>query len=95
MSSWYLGLAAILLLSVAAALWRVHRGPSAADRMMGAQLIGTGGVAVVLLLAAAGGPEAAIDVALVLALLAALASVAFSKTATRSGLGDPESDAEP
>lgn len=94
MSSWYLALAAILLVSIAAALWRVHRGPTAADRMMSAQLIGTGGVAVILLLAALNDDWAILDVAIVLALLAAFASVAFAKSASADGMGDPESDAE-
>jgi multicomponent Na+:H+ antiporter subunit F len=93
-SAWYLALAAILLLTIAGALWRVHRGPSAADRMMSAQLIGTGGVAVILLLAASNDNWAMLDVALVLALLAAFASVAFVKAASGDGLGDPESDDE-
>ena len=64
-------------LTVALGLVRILRGPSAADRMMAAQLLGTGGIAVLLLLAAATGVSAAIDVALTLALLAAFASVAF------------------
>lgn len=91
MTGWLTLVAALLLLSLAGALWRVWRGPGAADRMMAAQLVGTGGVAVVLLLAATGG-WAAIDVALVLALLAAFAAVAFVKAASRDGRGDPEAD---
>jgi len=92
MSAALLAFAAILLLTVAAAFVRVLRGPSPADRMMGAQLVGTGGVAVTLLLAAAAGEPAAIDVALVLALLAAFATVAFVKGASLDGLGDPEEE---
>lgn len=91
MSAWLIGLASALLLSLAGALWRVWRGPTAADRMMAAQLVGTGGVGVVLLLAAAGG-WAALDVALVLALLAAFAAVAFVKAVSREGRGDPEEE---
>jgi multicomponent Na+:H+ antiporter subunit F len=92
MSEWYLLAAMALLVTVAAALWRVEWGPEAADRMMGAQLIGTGGVGTILLLAAASGEPAMIDVALVLALLAALAAVAFVKAASRGGAGDPEGE---
>jgi multicomponent Na+:H+ antiporter subunit F len=56
--------------------------------MMAAQLLGTGGVAVLLLLAVAGEAEALLDVALVLALLAAFASIAFCKGApSRSAHG--------
>ena len=86
----WLGLVATgLLLSLAGALWRVWRGPGQADRMMAAQLVGTGGVGVVMLLAALG-DWAALDVALVLALLAAFAAVAFVKAASPGGTGDPE-----
>lgn len=80
----------ILLLSVAASLWRIAMGPGRADRMMSAQLIGTGGVATALLLAAAQGNDSVIDVALVLALLAAFAAVAFVKASSPDGAGDPE-----
>lgn len=92
MTAWLVGVAALLLLAVAAALWRVARGPAAADRMMGAQLIGTSGVAVLVLLAAAGGDWAILDVALVLTLLSAFAAVAFVKAASREGVGDPEEE---
>ncbi len=86
--------AALVLLTLAGALWRVWRGPEPADHMMAAQLIGTGGVAVVILLAAAT-DWAMMDVALVLALLAAWAAVAFVKASTADGHGDPELDPVP
>lgn len=87
----FLLLAALaLLVTVAVGLVRVLRGPTRADRIISAQLVGTGGVAVTLLLAAAGGNPHAIDVALVLALLAAFAAVAFVKAASPDGAGDPE-----
>nr|WP_240956321.1 monovalent cation/H+ antiporter complex subunit F [Wenzhouxiangella sp. XN79A] len=79
-----------LLLTIAVALWRIARGPDPADRMMAAQLVGTSGIAIVLLLAAAGDDWAMLDVALVLALLAALSVVAFAKSVRRAGYGDPE-----
>ncbi|MDF1578494.1 MAG: monovalent cation/H+ antiporter complex subunit F [Desulfobulbales bacterium] len=81
MSAFYISLALVLLLSVAAGLIRILRGPTAADRMMAAQLFGTCGVAILLLLAR--GLETLIveDVALVFALLAALSSVAFVRRA--------------
>ena len=50
-----------------------------ADRMMAAQLIGTGGIATLLLLGAVTEVPAAVDVALTLALLATFASIAFVK----------------
>ncbi len=49
------------------------------DRVMAAQLLGTGGIAGLLLLGAATATAAAIDVALTLALLAAFVSIAFVK----------------
>lgn len=91
MTGWLMTLAAVLLLSLAGALWRVWRGPDPADRMMAAQLVGTGGVGVVLLLSAAQ-DWAMIDVALVLALLAAFAAVAFVKAETPDRAGDPEEE---
>lgn len=92
MSHFLLAAAALVLLSVAAGFWRVWRGPTAADRMMAAQLVGTGGVAVAMLLAAAGGRWVMLDAALVLALLAAFAAIAFVKARTPEGAGDPEAE---
>jgi multicomponent Na+:H+ antiporter subunit F len=77
MAEFLLGAAAFILAMVALGLLLVLRGPGDADRMMAAQLLGTGGIAVVLLLGAATGESAAVDVALILALLAAFASFAF------------------
>lgn len=81
MNSLLLGTAAFVLLTVALGLIRILRGPGDTERMMAAQLLGTGGVAVLLLVAVAGGNTALLDVALVLALLAAFASIAFCKGA--------------
>ena len=53
--------------------------------MMAAQLLGTGGIAALLLLAAGTGVPAAVDAALTLALLAAFAAVAFVNSASRAG----------
>ena len=79
MREFFLCAAIFVLATVALGLVRVLRGPDDADRMMAAQLLGTGGMAV-LLLSAGGGLSAAADVALVLSLLAAFASVAFVKS---------------
>ena len=79
MRDFLLGAAGFVLAMVALGLVRILRGPHNADRMMAAQLLGTGGIAV-LLLAAGGGLPAAVDVALTLALLAAFASVAFVRS---------------
>ena len=67
-----------LMLSLLLGLIRVLRGPSAADRLMAAQLLGTTGVGLLLLLAPVLGTVALIDVALVLALLAVVAVAALT-----------------
>ncbi|HEY0334174.1 MAG TPA: monovalent cation/H+ antiporter complex subunit F [Stenotrophomonas sp.] len=72
--------AGFVLLMVAVGLIRILRGPGDAERMMAAQLLGSGGIAA-LLLAATTGTSAVADVALILALLAAFASIAFVKAA--------------
>ena len=89
MAEFLLAAAVFLLATVALGLARIVRGPTDADRMMSAQLLGTGGVAVLLLAGSAVGTPASVDVALILALLAAFASVGFVKSATR-----PISDAD-
>jgi multicomponent Na+:H+ antiporter subunit F len=65
--------AAFLLATLLLGLVRVFRGPSSGDRMLAAQLIGTTGVGLLLLLWPVLGIPALVDVALVLALLAAVA----------------------
>jgi multicomponent Na+:H+ antiporter subunit F len=77
MAEFLLAAAGIVVALVAVGLLRILRGPGDADRMMAAQLLGTGGVAALLLAGSAIGDGAVDDVALTLALLAAFASVAF------------------
>jgi multicomponent Na+:H+ antiporter subunit F len=77
MSTFLLGTAAFVLATVALGLIRILRGPADADRMLAAQLLGTGGVASLLLVGVATGAPALGDLALILALLAAFAAVAF------------------
>lgn len=81
MQNLYASLALFLLLNLAAGMWRVLRGPTAADRMLAAQLFGTTAVAILLLLAQAAGSAALRDVALVFALLATVTAVAFVRRA--------------
>jgi multicomponent Na+:H+ antiporter subunit F len=92
MNDFLLAAAGFVLTTIALGLVRIVRGPTDADRMMSVQLIGTNGVAVLLLAGAAESTPPAVDVALALALLAAFASVAFVKSATPS---IPDSDEEP
>ena len=78
MATAYLACALVLLVNMAAGMVRLVRGPTAADRVVAAQLLGTVGVGTVLLLAAGLGNPALVDVALVLALLSATTSIVFA-----------------
>ena len=78
-STAFLAIALVLLITMAAGLVRVIIGPSPADRMMAAQLLGTSGITVLLLLAATLGIPALIDVGLIFALLAAVSVAAFTR----------------
>jgi multicomponent Na+:H+ antiporter subunit F len=87
MAEFMIAAAIFVLAMVALGLARILWGPSDADRIMAAQLLGTGGVATLLLLGEAMSVPAAVDVALILALLAAFVSVAFVK-----GVASSEAD---
>lgn len=75
-----LAAAAFVLATVALGLVRILRGPADADRVMAAQLLGSGGSAVLLLVSAATETPAVVDVALTLALVSTFASAAFAAT---------------
>jgi multicomponent Na+:H+ antiporter subunit F len=66
-----------LLCNVIGGLIRVLRGPTPADSMLAAQLFGTTGVAILIVLAKPMKMPAVLDVALLFALLAAVVVVAF------------------
>ena len=84
MDSFLFLIASFILAMVAGGLIIILQRPAEVDRIMAAQLLGTGGIAALLLLAAAMGAPAAVDVALILAVLAAFITVAFVKGAARS-----------
>lgn len=88
----YLVLALFLLLNLGVGMWRVLRGPTAADRMLAAQLFGTTAVAILLLLAQAYSKTALRDVALVFALLASVTAVAFVRLAWPNPGADHDSE---
>ena len=90
MSLLYICFAFILLLAIAAGLVRILTGPTAADRMLAAQLFGTCGVAILLLLAKGLEVPVLADIALVFALLAPLATTTFVR---RAWYLDTEEDA--
>ena len=83
MAGFQIGVATVLLLAVLLGLWRVFLGPSAGDRMLAAQLLGTGGVGVLLLLGEALVWPSLSDIALIFGLLAAVTAVAFSRSSGR------------
>ena len=92
MPEFLLGACAFILAMVALGLVRILRGPGNADRMMAAQLLGTGGIAAVLLLGVATSEGATIDVALTLALLAAFAAFAFVKAKSAPPPGESRAE---
>lgn len=68
-----------LLANILAGLVRVVRGPAPVDRMLAAQLLTTMGIAAALLFGMATDADGLLDVALVLAVLAALVAVTFAR----------------
>lgn len=76
-----LAVALFLLGNLVVALLAAARGPTAADRMLMALLFGSTGTGILALLAQAMRIPALVDVALVLALLAAIGGVAFARRA--------------
>ena len=83
MSWMHIIFALVLLPAIAAGMFRILRGPTEADRMMTAQLFGTCGVAILLLLSEGMNTPSLIDIALVFALLAALATMTFVRRTWR------------
>ena len=95
MSDLYVASAMILLVTIIAGLARILWGPTAADRMLAAQLFGTTGVAILLLLSQGLELPALRDVALVFALLAVVALVAFVQRFWRTSRPGEESPYAP
>jgi multicomponent Na+:H+ antiporter subunit F len=77
MATFDYAIAAFLLLNLVGGLIRILLGPTVADRMLAAQLFGTTGVAVLVVLADASGVSAFRDVALIFAVLAAVNAIVF------------------
>jgi multicomponent Na+:H+ antiporter subunit F len=84
MDTLYVAIAIFLLLNVLGGLVRILIGPSRGDRMLAAQLFGTTGVAIILLLAEALERPALRDIALVVVLLAVINTVVFVRFAGRT-----------
>ncbi|MGD8784344.1 MAG: monovalent cation/H+ antiporter complex subunit F [Thioalkalispiraceae bacterium] len=84
-----LSLAAVVLaISFFLGLVRVFLGPTNEDRMLSVQLVGTTAVALLVLFSQLMNLPAAVDVALILALLAAVAVIAL----TRQQIQEVDSD---
>lgn len=92
MNEFLLAASGFVLAMVALGLARILRGPADADRMMAAQLLGTGGIAALLLLGTATGEAAIADVALTVAVLAAFASLAFVKATATAAQDEAPTD---
>ena len=85
--------ACIILAMVALSLLLVLRGPADVDRMMAAQLLSTGGIAIVVLIGIASDQSMMLNVALTLAILAAFAGLAFVKAGESADMPiKPESE---
>lgn len=93
MIEFFFAAGALIMLLTGLALARLLWGPSPADRMMAAQLLGTGGGAIALLIGTASGVTGMVDVALLLALLAAFAAVALC-AGEAAGLVSRQEDTE-
>lgn len=91
MSQFLPGFLLFLLANLFAGLWRVHRGPTQADRMLSALLIGSTSVAAVLVLAEWQQLPALRVASLLVVMLAAVISIAFAAI----GQAAPGSDRAP
>lgn len=78
MTVFLLSVGIFILLTVLLGLARILRGPGDPERLMAAQLLGTGAVAALLLLGSSIDLAGATDLALVLTLLSAFAAVTFA-----------------
>lgn len=81
-SIWFAGLC--LALAVAATVWRLLRGPSAADRIIATDMLGLLALGIAALVAAVTGHRGFLDVAFGIAVFAFLAAVAFGMLLERT-----------
>jgi multicomponent Na+:H+ antiporter subunit F len=94
MSDFLLVGAGLVLATLGLGLGLILRGPHDVDRMMAAQLFGTGGVAVLVLIGTAIKIPGTVDIALTLALLTAFASIAFVKSWSSPDADNPDDPIE-
>lgn len=81
MTAFYTSIIALLLLCLLVGLIRVLAGPDNANRMLAAQLFGTIGTTIVIVLSVLQDNEVITNVALVFTLLASITIIAFLKLA--------------
>src|SRR5262245_18351167 len=93
MDEFLLVASAFVLTMVGISLVPILRGPGDAERMMAAQLVGSAGIAGLLLAGTALGTPATADVALMVALLATFSAIAFVKRGTPRSPDVPEDEA--
>ena len=92
MQTFLLLLVLFLLINLIVGMWRILRGPTAADLMLASQLFGTIAVAILLLLSEASNHSSLRDVALIFALLSAVAAVAFVRRNWSKEIHDYDTD---
>jgi len=83
--------AVALLITAFTGAWRTMQGPSTADRILGVQMMGTVGIALLLVLAQWQQLNVWRDVALVLALLASVITAAMVQLLRGASQSDDES----
>ncbi len=95
MEAFILGAAIVILVSVLLAVWRVVTGPAIFDRIIGANVVGTKTIAVILL---AGHVfervEFFVDIAIVYALTNFIGTLALSRYLQRKGMPHREEAAQ-
>jgi multicomponent Na+:H+ antiporter subunit F len=77
MDNLYAIVAVFLMMNLLAGLFRIYVGPTPADRLLAAQLLGTTGTAILLVLSAWLSMSPLVDAAIIFALLAAVTLIAF------------------
>ena len=79
MSTYLSVITGLLILILLSGLWRIWKGPTLADRLLVSQLFGTAGVAILILLAIVQEQPALLNIALILALLAPITLITFTR----------------
>ena len=87
-STLVIGLLAGLILCCALCLYRIAKGPSAPDRMIAIDILGTVVVGFIAILTAVTGKEYLLDVALVWAMVSFIGTLALAKFLTGKGLNE-------